>query len=356
MAGAITAAKPDSESSTGHRGCCRSSCALTVASVASTALVAGVWVLEHHPGEDHWLGALAVYGPQVQWVVPPALALVATLLTRRGALSAMNLAALMVALFTLAGLQMNNPAQAPPGRPTMRVATWNVYGYTRDLERVRSRIASWNCDVVCLQEAKRPEFADLLDGYASAESADVRTYVRGDIVSSERVPLRSDPPRHALVVRARTDAGPVTIINVHFPRARGAHPTPRELEPLKRYLQQGVKVRDTKFSHLLEALPREGPMLVLGDMNTPPTSRNWRRLRERLTDAFDAAGRGFGHTFVWRRRLPLLRIDYVWANASVRPLRCWTLGHRPSDHRPVLADLALPAVDATEPAGREDGT
>ena len=65
-------------------------------------------------------------------------------------------------------------------------------------------------------------------------------------------------------------------------------------------------------------------MILAGDMNTPPTSRYWRRLRAELTDAFDVRGRGFGYTFAWRRGLALLRIDYIWAGGGAEPLRCWT--------------------------------
>jgi len=59
---------------------------------------------------------------------------------------------------------------------------------------------------------------------------------------------------------------------------------------------------------------------------------------------------------VWRRKWPILRIDYVWAGGGATPLRCWTEEAAPSDHRPVLAEIALPPASAADSdARREEG-
>ena len=305
-------------------------------------LVAAVWVLQRHPGEDWWATSLLTYGPQVQWIAPPALALIVTLAARRGFLSLLNLAALAMALFFIAGFQLNAPISAPEDAQTLRVATWNVYGRTRDVEMVESRLRSWEPDVVCLQESALRTFDGLLPESESAHVADLRTYVRGTITNVETPTIGLHAPRRMLVVEAETAAGPVTIINVHIPRALEFDGTPRELELLAQYMQEGVAIRDNKFDHILDLLPEAGPAILAGDMNTPPASRFWRRTSEHLTDAFDAAGRGFGHTFIWRRHLSLLRIDYIWTGGGIRPLHCWIEPARPSDHRPVIADLQMP--------------
>jgi len=311
--------------------------------MAATALVGGVCLLQRYPGEDWWFGALLTYAPQVQWIVPPALALIAALAARRTLLSAANAAVLGVALFGVAGFEVNRPVEPAPGQPTMRVATWNVHGYTRDRETVRNRILSWDCDIVCLQESRAKAFDDLLPDHESARAADLRIYVRGTIRRHEAIRTDPYPPRYMLLVEAETDAGRVTVVNIHVPRRAHRVRTPREIGPLARYLETGVRVRDSKFDHLMALLPPDEPMLIVGDMNTPPTSRYRRRLDRHLTDAFDAVGWGFGHTFLWRRKLALLRIDYIWTGGGATPLRCWTEEAAPSDHRPVLAEIALPA-------------
>lgn len=314
---------------------------------AALAFIAGaipfaVLALLRAPGEDWWASAALVYAPKVPWIAAPAVGVLAALIARRRGLIVLNLAAAACAVFPVAGYQLNAAPPIPDDRPIIRLATWNVYGWTRDLDLVRDRIMAWDCDVVCLQESARSVFRDLLPGYESAVAGDLRVFVRGRIVGANAPPDPLNGRRRILVVEAETDAGPLTVINVHIPRAERARRTPREPGPLIEYIEAGVEVRESKFAQLASLLPAEGPLVVAGDMNTPPASRYYRMLQERLTDSFAAVGRGFGHTFVWRERLPLLRIDYVWAGGGVEPLRCRTEAHSPSDHRPVVVELALP--------------
>jgi len=330
------------------RGCLRG-CLPTALTIGSILVVGGVLVLQRTPGESSWLGALLIYAPQVQWLVPPALALLATLAARRALLALINAAVLVGVLLGPVGLELNRPDTAPPGWGTVRVATWNVYGYTRERDVVRDRIMSWDCDIVCLQEARAQTFDDLLPGYESVLASDLRTYVRGRIIGHRMIRTERRRAHPMLEVQAETDAGPVTVVSVHFPRTTRARSMPREIEPLARYVELSVRVRDDKFAQLERLLPPDGPMLVMGDMNTPPTSRYWRSLRAQMIDSFDAVGRGLGYSFVWRRKWPSLRIDYVWAGGGATPLRCWTEEAAPSDHRPVLAEIALPPAATAAP-------
>ena len=330
------------------RGCLRG-CLPTALTIGSILVVGGVLVLQRTPGESSWLGALLIYAPQVQWLVPPALALLATLAARRALLALINAAVLVGVLLGPVGLELNRPDTAPPGWGTVRVATWNVYGYTRERDVVRDRIMSWDCDIVCLQEARAQTFDDLLPGYESVLASDLRTHVRGRIIGHRMIRTERRRAHPMLEVQAETDAGPVTVVSVHFPRTTRARSMPREIEPLARYVELSVRVRDDKFAQLERLLPPDGPMLVMGDMNTPPTSRYWRSLRAQMIDSFDAVGRGLGYSFVWRRKWPSLRIDYVWAGGGATPLRCWTEEAAPSDHRPVLAEIALPPAATAAP-------
>jgi endonuclease/exonuclease/phosphatase family metal-dependent hydrolase len=58
-----------------------------------------------------------------------------------------------------------------------------------------------------------------------------------------------------------------------------------------------------------------------------------------LTDAFAAVGSGYGWSFP--RPVPLWRIDYAWLSSDVKPLNCRTLAVGPSDHYPVVVDVAI---------------
>lgn len=310
--------------------------------VLALLIVAAVAIIERLPGEDSWFGALLVYAPQTQWVIPPVLALLITLVARRGGLSLINLLVTAYALFALAGFETNDYVVPEPGQPVIRVATWNVYGRTEDVDTVRERALSWDADIVCLQEARREAFADLLPGYQSVRASDLRVFARGEIVRHEAILASRQPRRYHLLVEAQTQAGSVTVLAVHIPRSTRARSVPRRLEPLADYVRASVTEREREFAILCELLPPKGPLILVGDMNTPPTSRYWRSLRAELTDAFDVRGRGFGYTYAWRRQLALLRIDYIWTGGGAEPLRCWTEPPTPSDHHPVLAEVALP--------------
>ena len=59
-----------------------------------------------------------------------------------------------------------------------------------------------------------------------------------------------------------------------------------------------------------------------GDFNCPPRDAVFRLLEPRLTDAFAAAGRGWGATIIEFSGWPLIRIDQIWtSDATPRDVR-----------------------------------
>lgn len=77
------------------------------------------------------------------------------------------------------------------------------------------------------------------------------------------------------------------------------------------------------------------PVLVAGDMNDTPTSYAYAQLTQGLVDAFVAKGWGFGTTYAGR--LPLLRIDYIFADPSWSVDHFSVLHRGTSDHYPIRA-------------------
>jgi endonuclease/exonuclease/phosphatase family metal-dependent hydrolase len=59
-----------------------------------------------------------------------------------------------------------------------------------------------------------------------------------------------------------------------------------------------------------------------------------------FNDSFSTAGRGWGNTF--QRRVPVLRLDSIYATRQFTPVRCRAVTTRKSDHRMVISDLILP--------------
>jgi endonuclease/exonuclease/phosphatase (EEP) superfamily protein YafD len=82
-----------------------------------------------------------------------------------------------------------------------------------------------------------------------------------------------------------------------------------------------------------------GPLVVLGDFNTPVESRIFRRHWGHLTDAFSHVGTGLGTTKYngWIR----IRIDHVLTSEDWHVEQVRMGSERYSDHRPLVVDLIL---------------
>ena len=104
----------------------------------------------------------------------------------------------------------------------------------------------------------------------------------------------------------------------------------------------------------IEALPPAAPLVLLGDFNTLPDTPAYGLLSKLLIDVRTAAGtvtgpEGTFHGFTGKAER---RIDWIFAR-GLRPLRVRTdstsrKGRYPSDHFPVIADLAW-EKEAPEP-------
>jgi endonuclease/exonuclease/phosphatase (EEP) superfamily protein YafD len=106
------------------------------------------------------------------------------------------------------------------------------------------------------------------------------------------------------------------------------------------------------------ALAREhAPLVVIGDFNATDDHRGLRRLLGLgLHDAAVRRGKGLAMTWPRNRRLlpPLVRPDRVLVDRRLA-VTGYRLGTgRGSDHRPLVTDLAVPAMpgQATEAAPR----
>ena len=80
-------------------------------------------------------------------------------------------------------------------------------------------------------------------------------------------------------------------------------------------------------------------LLVGGDFNTTPLDRALDELQPQLTDAFDQRGIGWGGTGTndW----PLFRVDQVWTDTRIVPIRVTSEKTNYSDHRMVVCDAVL---------------
>jgi endonuclease/exonuclease/phosphatase (EEP) superfamily protein YafD len=77
--------------------------------------------------------------------------------------------------------------------------------------------------------------------------------------------------------------------------------------------------------------------VIAGDFNMPTDSDIYQLYWSSYTNAFSAAGLGFGYTKFTRWHG--IRIDHILAGPGWRCRRSWVGPDVGSDHRPVLAEL-----------------
>ena len=257
----------------------------------------------------------------------------------------------------------------------VRIATWNVNSVSARLPRLLDWLESRQPDVACLQELKVSEdaFPHLpvqALGYQAAVHADGRwngvavlSRIGLDEVSRglDAEPGFPEPETRAVAATC----GGVRVRSVYVPNGR----TPDD--PHYAYKLQWLEaLRRT----LGAELPRHPASVVLGDFNVAPTDADvWdpakfvgsthvtdaeraalAALRDLgLTDVIPRPGKG-PHPFTyWDYRAGAfhqdwgMRIDLVYASAAVaaRVSDAWVdresrKGKGPSDHAPVIVDLA----------------
>jgi vancomycin resistance protein VanJ len=95
------------------------------------------------------------------------------------------------------------------------------------------------------------------------------------------------------------------------------------------------------------------PTLMIGDLNTPPSSVWFDEWRQNWTRAWDAAGSGYQST--WPQPLPVLALDHIWGNRGITFQRCRCGWSSCSDHRPVIAHIIVnKAMDAERNSNTEN--
>ena len=220
--------------------------------------------------------------------------------------------------------------------PNLRILTMNLLATNRRISDVATEIMAVDADVLLLQELTPRNHAALaaagaLDGYRHAV-AHPRLNSTGSAIYSRLVLEEGhvwsvgDTPmtRAVLVVAGRR----VRLFNVHT------------TSPLTRAWSWNRELR----ALAAEVNVEDGPVLLAGDFNATRDHAGMRRLlRTNLVDAHDETGRAGAATWPAGRRLTpaLIRLDHVLVGDGIVPVRVRELAAHGSDHRPVVADLAV---------------
>jgi exodeoxyribonuclease-3 len=263
----------------------------------------------------------------------------------------------------------------------MRIATWNVNSIKQRIDNVLAWLKERQPDIVCMQETKcvdeafpRFEFESL--GYNVAVHGQ-KTFNGVAILS--RLPFDEVTPRlpgsdeddHARFLEAvvSVKGGALRIASIYLPNG---NPPTTDKYPYK------LKWMDRLIRYAHERMALEEPLVLAGDFNVIPSAADARRpeiwindalylpqTRERfralchlgLTDAVRAGSDEPGLFTFWDYQAGAwqkndgIRIDHVLLSPQAadrlegtqidRHVRGW---EKPSDHVPVVVDLAVEAA------------
>jgi endonuclease/exonuclease/phosphatase (EEP) superfamily protein YafD len=227
------------------------------------------------------------------------------------------------------------------GAPVIRVITMNcaIFG----LGSPGADLAIWKPDVVLLQDAYPHHVRQIADELYGGHG-DYRAHQSVGVVTRWKIrrEVRNPTQRSQQVTIETPDGRVFEVVNLHLLTAS----TDLRLWRRESWREHRIN-RAIRLDELLVALGTleqtvrfpETPTLLGGDFNAPATDIVHRYLTRDFTDAFAAAGTGWGNTY--HRRFPILRIDHLYSTAHFTPVRCATAVTRHSDHRMIIADYLL---------------
>jgi len=96
--------------------------------------------------------------------------------------------------------------------------------------------------------------------------------------------------------------------------------------------------RKNVMEKIVELSRETNPDIIMGDFNAPSDSVWFNQLRGKYNESFEAGGTGLHAT--WPGFFPLLAIDHIWVNRSLKIGSSRIIKNPNSDHRMVSADVA----------------
>lgn len=303
-------------------------------------------VIVQQYGDRSPIGTLAMYAPRHltpwPWLLPLALApFVSWRLVLASALG------FLVTLVGVASFNVPPVRWATAGDETLRLVTYNTDGSETLAGRVAQDARAWDADIALLIDC-RPGVAAALrtvPGYRVVQTEFYCLLTRHELRTARRMPaVVTAIARAAGAGRAgrvhridmRVHGHPLTLYPLHLETPRTALWAARNFDLSLLASNAAIRAFDSEAASRF--VDRDAPgLIVLGDFNLDVNSAIYRRDWGDLTNAWSAAGMGFGHTmFAGKHRV---RIDHVlvgkgWTVTGARVLRGY-----PSEHQPVVVTV-----------------
>lgn len=308
--------------------------------------LSGIWLVLCHLSlllpVDNWLHVVFGMLPPVVLLFPCLLILFLLLLRFRSQWQTLGifLGLNLILGLPILGFEIPNLAklrQVQKSPLSLKVMSFNVHYYSRRLVKALDLIKKEQIDVLLLQEIKGDD--ELMHTWLARELGGWHTFHAGETAIVSRWPL-TNIRSVALPVE---DWRRIISADVEGPerfRVLSIHWTIDPFFEGGDALKKGADAQRQNLEAMLqEAAKTDLPLVVGGDFNNPPRHGLSRQLSQKMTNCFESVGWGPGWTFP--SRLPVLRIDHLLVNKGFTPLSCWVGPDVGSDHRPLIAEIAL---------------
>lgn len=245
---------------------------------------------------------------------------------------------LFVVAFSLLGYRFNG-FRVTDGSSEMKIMTINVHFSSVKLPKLLERVKEDKIDLVMMQEVKKKEngpahwLKNNLDGWHIAEAREVAIVSRYPLGKITRIPSKALEFRSILLVEVLAPK-PYLAATVHWSSPQYENGFEKMKVGAER---QSLDFRQTM--ELIQSIGESKPFVLGGDFNNPPRHKHTKELSRAMTNAFDKAGTGFGWTY--HKKLPVVRIDYLYTNKQFNVERCYVDREIGSDHLPVVAELSF---------------
>lgn len=302
--------------------------------------IAGLCVFLWTLSDVWWPATILMYMPRGLFALPLVLLVPAAILVRPRSLIALGLAVLLLVgpLMGLCVPWRTWFAGAARG-PHFRVMTCNVHYSQLDAPALRALMDEARPDVVALQYWTSRFEKELF------EPETWHIHRDGQFCLASRHPIGKVEPLGQPLIAVGTELeveriGRLSFVNLHLATPRdGLVAVVRQRATGVQQLEANIEQRRSQSAEVVRWLDGvQGPLVIAGDFNTAPESVIYREYWGSFTDAFTAAGFGWGQTQYTPRRTAV-RIDHILVGPGWRCRDCRVGPYVGSEHRPLIADL-----------------
>lgn len=309
-------------------------------------LLTAVSVMIRVGGDRWWFMLPVLLGPRWPWMLALILTIPPFAHSPRRAVVPTTLA-LAIAMYGVLGARLGPARMIRGPERDVRVLALNAGGRPEAVTQLMDALSSLGVDIAVVVECPAQSAVARKGAYEMRAHGEICVLSRLPIIRVRTHPglgvWRPDGNDAALIVDAATGAGTLAIAAVHLETPRDALEQflgVRSALRAKSVVDSQTAVRRRESAAIRHWIRSQGKVdVVAGDFNLTVESSIYRADWSDLSNAFDHAGIGLGHTFTakwWG-----VRIDHILAASTVRVTQARVGPDLGSDHRPVVTDLMI---------------